>query len=884
MAIRHLFMLFTLFCVSTAFAITPSKEQIEQFKKLPKSQQVLLAKQYGIDLGSISSSDNNTQATKQQGELGSSINKNQKTQSEENYFSDEEKRFKPKVDKVQPFGYDIFSQQTSSFNQAEVSLVPDDYLLGIGDKLKITLFGQQSSEQIVEVDSSGRIAIPELQPIDVIGLTFADLVGLLKEKVSRELIGTSIYVSIAELKSINVLVLGEVSTPGSYSLNSLSTITHSLYKSGGLTDIASLRNIQLRRKGKLIQTLDLYELLLQGNTVGNIELKSGDTVFVPSITNRVKVVGAVRRPAYFEFKENETVSDVLDMAGGVKASAYKDEVKIVRYSNEARKLISISPTELANFRLHDGDEISVQESSNEFRNEVTLIGAVVRPGKYSLSKTPDLLSLIGNPRTSLLPQADKHYGLILRGGAFSDISIIQFSFTELLESNIPLKAGDEVFVFSRYEYKDEEDKMLASLDLTEKELELQNRSKLWHLYEQQLFEAFVNVDALGQLNGEEESKAFIAEENMKWLSQIGGVRELNDKVLSPFSRANLLQAILKKLNYQASPNKPVKIITVKGKVRYPGNYPIGDNFTVADAVNAAGGLVESAYMAQAELTSYKRGAELDVEHASFNLQTELNAPTIYLSSKDTLNILATPKWSEENQVSLRGEVKFPGLYTIARGESLISVIERAGGFTEFAAINGAVFTRDEIKKQEQLQIKKLTESLQREIATKSLRPGGNDVAYSEVKQLLADLSKVEAKGRLVIDLPKILNGEQNLILQDGDALIIPPQRDSISVIGEVNYPSSHLYEGTLDLSQYVSKSGGFKEFADEDRLYIIKANGSVVIPKSSWFAVERNNLLEPGDTIVVPLDSTSLDTLTLWSTSTQIIYQIGVAMAAISSI
>ncbi|MCO6356658.1 polysaccharide biosynthesis protein [Pseudoalteromonas shioyasakiensis] len=880
MTIRHLLMLFAIFFVSTTFAITPTKEQLEQFKKLPKSQQTLLAKQYGIDLGSISSSDGNSQSTKEPGDSTINSNKNRDL-SEQGYFSEEEKRFKPHVEKIKPFGYDIFSQQASTFSQAEVSLVPDDYLLGVGDKLKVTLFGQLSSEQIIEVDTRGRISIPELQPIDVLGLTFSELVNLLKVKVSKELLGTSVYVSIAELKSINVLVLGEVSTPGSYSLNSLSTITHGLYKSGGLTEIASLRNIQLRRKGELVQTLDLYELLLEGNTADDIELKSGDTVFVPSITHQVKVSGLVRRPAFFEFKETETISDIMKMAGGLKASAYTDEIKVIRFSNEARKVVSVSPKDLINFRLNDGDEISIQESSSKFRDEVTLIGAVVRPGKYSLTKSPDLRTLIGDPKESLLPQADRQYGLILRGGFFSDYSVIQFSFLELKEQNISLQSGDQVFVFSRYEYKNEEDEMLESLDLTEKELELQNKSKLWHLYEQQLFEAFVNVDALSQLNGKDEEKK--DEEAEQWVSLLGDEQQ-GTQVFSPFSRANLLEPILKRLSYQATPSNPVKLITVKGKVRYPGSYPVSENCTVADAINAAGGLVESAFMSQAELTSYKRGGSLNVEHMSFNLSDELASPSFFLSSKDTLNILATPKWSEENQVVLKGEVKFPGLYTIARGESLLSVIERAGGFTEFAAVNGAVFTRDEIKKQEEQQIIKLTESLQREIATKSLRPNGNDVAYSEVKQLLADLSKVKAKGRLVIDLPKILDGEQNLILQDGDTLIVPPQRDSISVIGEVNYPSSHLFEGNLDLSQYVSKSGGFKEFADEDSLYIIKANGSVLIPESSWFAVKQDNYLEPGDTIVVPLDSTSLDTLTLWSTSTQIIYQIGVAMAAISSI
>jgi protein involved in polysaccharide export with SLBB domain len=159
------------------------------------------------------------------------------------------------------------------------------------------------------------------------------------------------------------------------------------------------------------------------------------------------------------------------------------------------------------------------------------------------------------------------------------------------------------------------------------------------------------------------------------------------------------------------------------------------------------------------------------------------------------------------------------------------------------------------------------------------------MSYDDTNSLLNDLSKVEALGRLVIDLGKIINNEDDLKLQDADVLYIPEKKSTVNILGEVNHSTSYLYDENITVEQYLSKSGGLKSRADADSIYIIKANGSVEIPvANSWFAVESTNHLSPGDTIVVPLDSEHMDSLTLWSTATQILYQLGVAAAAIGSL
>ncbi|MGB5791101.1 MAG: SLBB domain-containing protein, partial [Pseudoalteromonas nigrifaciens] len=189
--------------------------------------------------------------------------------------------------------------------------------------------------------------------------------------------------------------------------------------------------------------------------------------------------------------------------------------------------------------------------------------------------------------------------------------------------------------------------------------------------------------------------------------------------------------------------------------------------------------------------------------------------------------------------------------------------------------------------QEQQQLARLATELRRDVASKSFQNSvsSSALSYDEMNKLLNDLASVEAVGRLVIDLPLIANNQQNLVLQDGDTLYVPSKRDSISVVGEVNYATTHLYKAGISVDDYLKLSGGLKERADDDRIYIIKANGSVKIPNTgSWFAVNNSEQLEAGDTIVVPMDAGHMDKLTLWSTATQILYQLGVAVAAIGSL
>jgi polysaccharide export outer membrane protein len=260
---------------------------------------------------------------------------------------------------------------------------------------------------------------------------------------------------------------------------------------------------------------------------------------------------------------------------------------------------------------------------------------------------------------------------------------------------------------------------------------------------------------------------------------------------------------------------------------------------------------------------------------------------LVLKPLDTLLIKRIPEWRERRSIKLAGEVRFPGTYVLQAGETLSSVIHRAGGLTELAYADGAVFTREALKLREQEQIDRLAKELDSEIASLSIDKSEDvqNVSSAEAERLKDRLKATSAIGRLVIDLPALLAGaeEFDLALNNGDALYIPKISQSVTVLGEVQYPTSHIYDSSVDISDYISRSGGLKVRADDERIYVVRANGSVYKPSTfNWYSLESR--LAPGDTIVVPLDTEYRDTLSLWSTATGILYNTAIAIAAINGL
>lgn len=869
-------------------AFTPTASQLEQFKKLPKSQQESLAKQYGVDLSTITGSN---QSSNQTPTSQPTIGEREEPQQAE--LSDDE-RFNPKKDELKPFGYSLFAGEPTSFMPNESAAVPDTYLVGPGDQLNINFYGKESESFDVKVDREGRISIPDLTPVQVAGLTFAEVKALINAKVEQEVIGVKAFVSLGQLRSMRILVLGEAYKPGSYSVSSLTTVSHALFVSGGVSDIASLRNIQVKRAGKVVSNFDLYDLLINGDSSKDIVLKPGDAVFVPSVGSQVTVEGLVKRPAIFELKQGETAKQLLNMAGGLKPEAYAKNVVVERFNNQRKEILSVDFSKSnISYIPQDGDRVRFNSVSSQYENSISLIGAVARPGSYQWYQGKRISDVLKSVRGDLLPQADLSYGLLIRETNINgDIEAHQFDVAQAIiknaDNNLALKANDKIIIFSRFEEKEIEKTALENMALSQEQQEQQLKAEQWYEFKQKEFEKYIGINQKEEIITESGQALTIADISKRKANEQS--QELKAEDYAFFSRHNLLLPIIEKLKQQASIAQAMQLVEINGNVTYPGIYPLTVNGEVADLVTAAGGLLESAYTKQAEITRIVLGDASKVEHVRFDLESALKGESqnnITLRSKDSINIFSIPNWQENVKVQLKGELKFPGTYTIRRGETLTDLLKRAGGFSDFAEQNAAIFTRVSIKEQEQQQLARLSTELRRDIASKSFQNSvsGNSLSYDEMDKLLNDLASVEAVGRLVIDLPLIVNNQQNLVLQNGDTLYVPNKRDSISIIGEVNYSTSHLYKAGVSVDDYIDLSGGLKERAAEDRIYIIKANGSVEIPNTGgWFAANNANQLEPGDTIVVPMDAGHMDKLTLWSTATQILYQLGVAVAAIGSL
>lgn len=877
--------------------VTPTAQQMEQFKKLPEAQQKALAEKYGIDLeslGLLGSSGNKSEKNNEI--LPSSILPRDLESDEKEELTDEEK-FKPKEIELKPFGYELFSGEPTTFAPSESALVPNTYIVGSGDTFSINLYGKESYNGEVTVDREGRLAIDKLQPVNVAGMQYSEVVELIKHKVEQEMIGVKAFVSMGETRSIRVMILGEAYKPGAYTIPSLSSISHALFVSGGLSEIASLRKIQLKRSGKVVQTLDLYDLLIKGDSSDDVILKPGDVVFIPAVGKQVTIDGEVRRPAIYELKGSESIEELITMAGGFKAAAYPQKTLIERFTgNSSKTILQLDLTKAAKYSPKNGDKINIPKSSEQLDDAITLLGAVSYPGNYSWAPGDKVSQLFGSLKSDLLPIADYDYGLVVREiNEKANIEVYQFSpinaFNKKANSDIELQPRDKVVIFSRFQTKEEEEEALKSLALTKEQIELQDRIKLWDKYEEKLFYEFIDLG--GAL--EKELAEQLAEEESKKITNITDYlnnqkKELKESDYSLFSREKLLKPIIAKLNQQANYVNQVKMFGIRGEVRFSGVYPLPENATVKEAIAAAGGLKESTYLEKAEITRYSRTEGAALSHVVVDLNKALSsdsADEFKIQSKDSISIYPIPNWQKDLQIEIVGEVRFPGVYSIRKGESLSSVLERAGGFTEFSYPEGAIFTRESIRFQEQQQLNKLSEDLRRDIASKSFNSSITDssLSYADMNSLINDLAKVKAVGRLVINLPAIEQGTQHLPLQNNDILYVPTKSNSISVVGEVNFATSHIYNPELSFDEYIARSGGYKQRADEDRIYIIKASGLVEIPnQGSWFSASKKEQLAPGDTIVIPLNTEHVDNLTLWSTATQIVYQMGVALAAISSL
>jgi protein involved in polysaccharide export with SLBB domain len=722
---------------------------------------------------------------------------------------------------LKPFGYDLFAGVPSTFAPATDVPVPAEYVVGPGDTIQVQLIGNTKGRYSLSVGRDGRINFPELGPVPVSGRRFDEVRQDLEARVQEQMLGTQASVSIGELRSIRVFVLGEAETPGSYTVSGLSTITNALFVSGGIKKIGSLRNIELKRAGRVVTRLDLYDLLLHGDTSNDVRLLPGDVIFIPPVGATVGLAGEVRRPAIYELKQETTAQQLLQLGGGLLPEADASIATLERVNEERQRItldVNLNASTGRGTPLRSGDTLRVPTIRPVLEQSVTISGHVHRPGEYQFRPGMRLTDVI--PSLDELQQgADQRYILVRREIADRRLRVFSADLSSALQNpqsaaNFELAPRDQIFVFD-------------------------------------------------QESG-------------------------RDRIIEP---------LMRELRLQSRIDEPTLEVSVAGKIKIPGKYPLEPGMRVSDLLRAGGSLDEAAYGGQAELTRYEvsgTGAR-QAELISIDLRRALDGdPSADLALRpfDYLVIKEVPLWAAQEEVEIRGEVRFPGRYPIYRGETLRSVMERAGGLTDLAFPEGAIFTREELKERERKQLASLATRMESDLAQASLMSAqetGKDAtqALAVGQSLLANLRDAKPVGRLVIDLDRVSaarqGSEQDIVLKDGDTLLVPRVTQEVTVIGEVQSATSHLFRKDLARDDYIAMSGGLTPRADEDRIYVVRADGSVVTRSgNAWFSGGGVDI-KTGDTIVAPLDTERMRPLPFWIAVTTIIYNLSIAAAAVNS-
>ena len=650
------------------------------------------------------------------------------------------------------FGRDLFENRTSQFEPNLAGPVDPNYRLGPGDRLVLILTGDVELAHTLDVTREGFVVIPQVGQLYVNNLSLAQLEDLLYSRLGRVYSGvqrgagarTRFSVSVARLRSNQVFVVGDVTRPGSYRVSSAGTALSALYAAGGPTETGSLRRILVRRGGRVVDSLDVYDYLLQGDASHDARLETGDVVFVPPHLDRVRLVGAVLRPATYELKRGETLTDLIRTAGGLTPTASQRRIQIERVlaaadrgtSGRDRVVIDLTIANagrpLPTQALSAGDVVRVFEVTERVRDRVLVTGNVWAPGPQGIRpgmRISDALRLAGGVKP------DVYLGEIQITRLRSDSTRVQLraalrDTTGAVVNDFALQEDDEIRVFSATEFR------------------------------------------------------------------------------------------------------PARSVAITGAVRRPGRFPYREGMTMRDLALLAGGLDESALLSEAEIARLPEDRRNGVTARTFRVPLDSsylfergpdgryagppglpapagNAPDVVLSAYDNVLILRQPDFALQRTVFLGGEVRYPGRYALrTKTDRLSDLLARAGGLTSEGYADGVEF----------------------------YRPRGR-------------------VGRIGIDLPTVLRNRafrDNLVLSDGDSVIVPPYNGVVSVTGAVNAPVSVAYVPGRNIDFYVNAAGGPNRTADARHAYVIQPNGKLEASEPHHFAPDKKPRPRPGARVVVP--------------------------------
>lgn len=807
---------------------------------------------------------------------------------------------------LRQFGYEAFlpGLPGAAPPAPMIGAIQDSFVLGIGDELIVTFHGQTSLNVLVRVDREGRVILPDLPPVAAAGRTYGAFVRELEAITAAALLGTEVFVSLGAVRTVSVLVIGEVERPGVQQLTGLSTLIDALIGAGGIKKTGTLRRIQIARGGTTFW-VDAYDLLFMGDFGRDTRVVDGDRIVVHPIGPTVAVAGKVKRPGIFELAEGQrsiALGELLKFGGGPLRPRGN---RILQYSADAsgrEHVVERDAVDLA--AALEGDILVVAFKENVVVGSVTLDGHVRLKQRRSVASAssvrkliPDVTLLRENPYmpfAAVLTTDPKTYGT----------TFVPINLQHVLDGRVDhrLRSGDTVIVLGRddvrYLASSDVQAVLLGRPLAAREpdrpagqagtatitgLEEVVRGQLDVTAPAQVVETALECDGLRAL-----SAITASARAGRFANAIRGVvagRELavENRLPCPdiFDRYGDLLPFL--LDY---------VTALDGEVRVPGAYPILPGAGLESIVAVAGGLTREVDLRSVEITRFAfqtAQGTAPVQRGFLDL-TSSGLGVVTLNPGDSVRFNAVFSDRESGPVLLSGEFVRPGLYQIRRGERLSEVIARSGGLTPQAYAFGAVFTRERVKDAEREAFKRSAQELELALVAALTRPGRRTsqagAAAPAIRELAQSIRDAEPVGRVVIEAdPTVLDvrPEFDTVLEPGDRLFVPKRPNSVSVIGEVLNPGSMQFVPAMKVDGYIDRAGGYRQSADESRVFVVLPNGTAqTVSVSPWNYTPLQ--IPPGSTVVIPRDPAPFDLLALLQDTTQILSQLAISAASIAVI
>ncbi len=795
------------------------------------------------------------------------------------------------VGKMLPiYGEDLFLNVPTTFAPVDRVPVTPEYVIGPGDEVLIRVWGQVSFNVRGTVDRSGDLYIPQVGAVHLAGLQFSQLNSYLHSQLSHYFRNFDLNANMGQLRSIQIFVVGQAQRPGSYTVSALSTLVNALFASGGPSVHGSMRAIQVKRGDTLVTTFDLYDLLLRGDKSKDVQLVSGDVIYIPPAGPRVAIAGSVQVPAIYELKGTETAADAIQLAGGFSEDAAHTQAQLDRISSSGSRMTVDLPLDAAGMQtaLHAGDILRVPEMVPQFDQTVTLRGNVANPGRYAWHAGMRIRDLL--PDKQALITRNYWQERIALGLPAPEYMPLLRDYPQRNQSvGMPSQYGMQPPYLAG-------PSSMANYGLDSGLAAQPQAEGMQQQYDQQGNPIPANANAGTAANGSPAAQQngtapgatatgtiptqqdFRSQQNNP--AYLIGATSLGSSTVSTESAATLARQFL------------------PGDRFSQGRFPVKDEIIrTAPDIDWTYAVIErtNPNTLTTSLIPFDLGKAVLQQDPSQNLPLQPNDVVTIFSTAD----IRVPQAQQTKYVALEGEFVHAGIYSVEPGETLRHLVARAGGLTPQAYLYGSELLRESVRRLQQARLDAYVTEVEHDIQESASNAANTSVnataatalstSVQSQQQLIATLRKLHASGRIVLNLNPNSSGANalpDIPLEDGDRFVVPVMSTTVSVIGAAYNQSSFLYHRGARVGQYLQLAGGATRNGDKKNEFVIHADGSVLskqYAKGTLFGDGFNQRhMHPGDTIVVPDNvnkTTLLRGLTDWS---QVLSGFGLGIASLT--